>query len=73
MSRTQIVSLIDSGEPFSITMTDGNVFSVPHRDYISIHPKEMYVIVYDDDGKFHILALRNMTTLTANVSDNEAA
>lgn len=71
MTRNKLNSMIESGRPFSVTMSDGGVFEVPHRDYISLHPKEMYAIVYEDDGKFHILSFRNMTTISS--SDKDAA
>lgn len=38
MTRSQIVSAMESGVPFTFRMADGREYEVPHRDYISISP-----------------------------------
>lgn len=48
-------------------MADGKEYPVPHRDYISIPPRGLYVIVYDDQGRFTVLPLLTMTGLESSV------
>ena len=48
-------------------MADGNEYSVPHSDYISVSPKGTFVTVYDDDEQFYILPLLTMTGLVPKV------
>ena len=67
MSREQVESAAASGVPFTLRMTDGKEYPVPHRDYISIPPKGLYVIVYDDRGRFTVLPLLTMTGLESSV------
>jgi hypothetical protein len=50
-------------------MADGREYPVPHRDYISLHPKASYVIVYDDQGHFTVLPLLTMTGLASTEED----
>jgi hypothetical protein len=69
MTREQIVSAVESGNPFTLSMADGKEYPVPHRDYISLPPKASYVIVYDDTGHFAVLPLLTMTGLRAKVPD----
>jgi hypothetical protein len=54
--------------PFTLRMADGKEYPVRHRDYISIPPKGLYVIVYDDQGRFTVLPLLTMTGLESSVS-----
>jgi hypothetical protein len=72
MTREQVESAAASGIPFTLSMADGNKYSVPHRDYISIPPKGSYVIVYDDHGRFNVLPLLTMTGLESKVTDDGA-
>jgi hypothetical protein len=53
-------------------MADGKEYLVPHRDYISIPPRGVYVIVYDDKGHFTVLPLLTMTGLESSVPDGGA-
>ena len=68
MNIAQIEQVIGTGWPFKIKVTDGDEFSVPHRDYISLPPesstKRTYVIVHNDRGFAHILPLLTITSLT---------
>ena len=68
MNRDQIVSAIESSLPFTIRMADGQEYYVPHKDYISLHPKESFAIVYDDKGHYFVLPLLTMTGLMQKVS-----
>ena len=65
MTRSEILAAIESGKAFSLLTADGKEYDVPHRDYISLPPKGASVIVYRDDGFFHILSFLTMTGLRA--------
>ena len=67
MTRAQLESAAAAGVPFTLRMADGKEYSVPHRDYISIPPRGLYVIVYDDQGRFTVLPLLTMTGLESSV------
>jgi hypothetical protein len=65
MTRKQLESAISEGNPFTIRLADGRSYKVPHRDYISLPPKDATVaVVYEDDGTVHVLPLLTMTGLT---------
>lgn len=65
MTRKQLESVIEEGVPFSINLADGRSYAVPHRDYVSLPPKNATVaVVYEDDGTVHMLPLLTMTALT---------
>ena len=68
MNRSQIEAAIEAGQPFSLRMADGREYQVPHKDYISLPPKSAYVIVYDNEERFHVLPLLTMTGLSAKVA-----
>lgn len=72
MTREQVQSAAASGIPFTLRMADGKEYSVPHRDYISIPPRGLYVIVYDDQGRFTVLPLPTMTGLESSVPSTGA-
>ena len=67
MTRSQLVSAIKAGNPFTLRMADGNEYPVPHPDYISVSPKGTFVTVYDDDERFYVLPLLTMTGLVSKV------
>ena len=69
MTRTEVEAALASGQPFILRMADGREYPVPHPEYISIHPKSAYVIVFDDAGKYHVLPLLTMTGLESQVRD----
>jgi hypothetical protein len=69
MTREQVASAVESGVPLTLRMADGREYLVPHRDYISIPPKGLYVIVYDDQGRYNVLPLLTMTGLESSVSN----
>jgi len=67
MTRKQIESVIAEGVPFTVRLADGRSYDVPHRDYISLPPKNVTgAVVWEDDGTAHILPLLTMTGLTYN-------
>jgi hypothetical protein len=54
MSVEQIKSRLQSGfHPFTIHLSDGRGFLVPHRDFIALHPKT--VVVIDPEGISHTI------------------
>ena len=54
--------------PFTISMTDGRSYRIPHRDYISMFPGGRTVVVYNSDGSASILDLLLATELTIDPS-----
>ncbi len=67
MTRKQLESVIEEGVPFTVRLADGRAYEVPHRDYISLPPKNATVaVVYENDGTVHVLPLLTMTGLTYN-------
>jgi len=72
VTREQVESAAATGVPFTLRMADGKEYLVPHRDYISIPPRGVYVIVYDDKGHFTVLPLLTMTGLESSVPDGGA-
>jgi hypothetical protein len=72
MTREQIQSAAASGLPFTLRMADGKEYPVPHSDYISIPPKGLYVIVFDDHGRFTVLPLLTMTGLESSVPGGQS-
>jgi hypothetical protein len=68
MNIAQIEEAVERGRAFKLKVADGDEFSVPHRDYISLPPptslKRTYVIVHNDKGFAHILPLLTITSLT---------
>ena len=73
MTRKQIESVITEGVPFTVGLADGRAYEVPHRDYISLPPKNATIaIVYEDDGTAHILPLLTMTGLTSNAKSGRS-
>jgi len=63
MNRNQILSALERNVPFTLTMADGKEYHVPHRDYISLPPKGLFVVVYDDQEHVFVLPLLTMTGL----------
>lgn len=67
MTRKQIESVVTEGVPFTVRLADGRSYEVPHRDFISLPPKNATVaVVYENDGTVHVLPLLTMTGLTYN-------
>ncbi len=67
MTRKQLESVIEEGVPFTVGLADGRSCEVPHRDFISLPPKNATVaVVYENDGTVHVLPLLTMTGLTYN-------
>jgi len=40
--------------PFTLELSSGRTYSVPHRDFIAVHPK--MVVVIDEDGISHTIS-----------------
>ena len=74
MTRKQLEAVIEEGVPFSIQVADGRSYKVPHRDFVSLPPKNATVaVVYEDDGTVHVLPLLTMTGLTYKTGRKSAA
>jgi hypothetical protein len=63
MNRSQLESAIQRGLLFSVRMAEGQVYHVPHRDYISLSPGGAVAVVYDDEEHVYVLPLLTMTGL----------
>jgi hypothetical protein len=50
--------------PFTVRLSDGRSFRVPHRDYLSMSPSGRTVIIYEADDSCSILDLPLVTELT---------
>jgi hypothetical protein len=70
MTREQIESAIASGNPFELRMADGRAYRIPHRDFISLPPAVLSVVVYDATGHYTILPLLTMTALESKIESN---
>lgn len=65
MTLKQVGAVLAENVPFTVHLADGRSYKVPHRDYISLPPKNSTVIVvWEDDGTVHVLPLLTMTGLT---------
>ena len=74
MTRKQMETVIEEGRPFTIRLADGRSYRVPHRDYVSLPPKNASVaVVYEDDGTVHVLPLLTMTGLTNRTGKKSGA
>jgi hypothetical protein len=50
----QIKERLQNGfHPFTIRVSDGREFAVPHRDFIAVHPR--VVVVIDQNGISHTI------------------
>jgi hypothetical protein len=67
MTKDEIRKLLEANTPFTIHLTDGRKFQVPHRDFISVPPgsRGNTIIVYGDDGLFNIVNLILIASLEA--------
>lgn len=59
--------------PFSVHMTDGRVFHVPHPDFLSMSPTGRTVVVYQEDDSFSILDLLLMTEIEPSPASSTRA
>jgi hypothetical protein len=64
MNRSQIEPTVERNLPFTLRMTDGKEYHVPHPDYISSPPRGAFVVVYDEQEHVFVLPLLTMTGLT---------
>ncbi len=63
MNRSQIEAALERNLPFTIRMTDGKEYHVPHRDHLSLPPTGSFVVLYDDEQHVFVLPLLTMTGL----------
>ena len=61
VTRSRLESAIQRGLPFTIRMADGQVYEVPHRDFIPAGGA--IAVVYDDQDHVWVLPLLTMTGL----------
>jgi hypothetical protein len=51
----QIRERLQNGfHPFTLQLTNGRQYSVPHRDFIAVHPKA--IVVIDTEGVSHTIS-----------------
>jgi quercetin dioxygenase-like cupin family protein len=71
MTRSEIESAVAQNTPFSLITADGREYSVPRGDYLSFPPNVSSVVVYDDEGRFHVLPLLTITGFSGNFKERE--
>ena len=68
MDKGLIEDLIEANEPFEIVTAGGEVFEIPHRDFVSFSRKKTSLFVsYERDGdeRFAIVPLLTVTSASA--------
>ena len=50
-------------QPFVLHVADGRALTIPHRDFVSMHPTGRTVIVYGTNEDLHILDVMLITGL----------
>jgi hypothetical protein len=70
MTADQLRALRDAQpfRPFTVHLTDGRTFAVPHRDFVSQSPGGRLAIVYRSDDSFSIIDLCLVTELSVQTS-----
>jgi hypothetical protein len=65
MSPEEVKSYFDAanGNPVSISLSDGRVFEVFHRDYILFHPVGNGMFLFNDVGGYVVLNRKEITSL----------
>ena len=63
MTKPEIKAALNRRLPFTLLMSDGQSYRVPHEDYISFPPTAERVVVYDDLGHIWVLNLNEMTSI----------
>ena len=73
----QIKDRLQNGlHPFTLQLSNGRQYSVPHRDFIAVHPKA--IVVIDADGISHTISPLHVVSIDESpraqwtVSDNLA-
>jgi hypothetical protein len=59
--------------PFKVCLADGREVPVPHQDYALLSPTGRTLIVYRDDGSFHVIDLMLATRLAVNGKSPKSA
>lgn len=54
--------------PFGVRMDNGATYPVAHPDYLLIVPGGEHVVVAEDSGRFHILDLPHISSITLQKS-----
>lgn len=50
--------------PFSIKLSDGSNFHVPHADYIMFPPNENHIIIGDKHGGIHLINVEHIVSFS---------
>ena len=69
ISAEQIWEYIESGEAFTVYLSDGRSFPVRDRHWIGVHPSHQgnTIIVYGSEpNQFHLIPLLAITSLSRN-------
>lgn len=74
MTAKELRSLREASpfRPFTIYLTDGRSFPIPHRDFVSQSPEGRTIIVYHTDGGLSILDLYLVTELKVQAPTDSA-
>jgi hypothetical protein len=51
---------------FTVYLADGRAVAIPHQEYALLSPTGRTLIVYQDDGSFHVLDLMLATGVQVN-------
>jgi hypothetical protein len=60
-------------QPFAIHLSDGRALPVIHRDFIAASPTGRTIVVYQQDGAFECISLRQITGLEVRPETQESA
>lgn len=65
MDRSFVEKAIESNEPFVVKTTGGDIYEVPHRDFISFSAKRTTLIISFEKGSREELAYVPLLTVTS--------
>lgn len=65
MTRRSLEEALQQRKPFTIQLADGSTHPVPHLDHLFLPPPGAgEVVLWEDDGTFHIISLLTITKLS---------
>ena len=67
MNIEQLHKRLEPFRPFTLELSSGKAYHVPHRDFIAVHPK--MIVVIDQEGISHTISPLHI----AAISEAQAA
>ena len=65
MTRRSLEAALQQRKPFTMKLADGSTHHVPHLDHVFLPPPRAgEIVLWEDDGTFHIISLLTITKLT---------